>query len=118
MCPLKYSIFAFIVPGAFALFVGNVTVAAPILAIGATSIAKYWFDSCHVADLVTVFVGTTAVFAMNPVIVVPYACVAWNIVVFVMRSRRCCVWHATIHLSTGIGVTAWILNAMLVTGAV
>ena len=99
-----------LVPAAACALLGRFLLAAPFLAISATSIAKYRFDALHVVDLWTVAVCVAAAFATNAVIVLPYACLTWDVAVFSLASHRSCWWHATIHVATGIGLLAWLAN--------
>jgi len=106
-CPLRWSFWLFVAPAALALFAGNYRLAIGPLAFGATSFVKYRMDRWHTADLVTVAAGTAALFALNPVRVVPYMCLAYSMAVFCFASHRSCWWHATIHSVTSLGVAVW-----------
>lgn len=107
---MAWSFLFMLAPALACACLGRVLLAAPFLAISATSIAKYRFDVLHVVDLWTVAVCVAYAFATNAVIVVPYLCLAWNVGVFCAASHRSCWWHATIHLATGVGLLAWLAN--------
>jgi hypothetical protein len=107
---MAWSFMFMLAPALACAFLGQVLLAAPFLAISATSVAKYRFDVLHVVDLWTVAVCVAYAFATNAVIVVPYLCLAWNVGVFCAASHRSCWWHATIHVATGVGLLAWLAN--------
>lgn len=109
LCPLRFTPApCFLVPAA-ALYAStlNILSSIPPAVIFLTSVMKYNFDAYHAVDLAAVAVCTPTMFAMNPIALVPSACLAWNVCTFVFASRRSCAWHATIHVSTGIAILAW-----------
>jgi hypothetical protein len=108
-CPLRWTPAPCFLAPAAALFwrTGSLVRSLPAAFIFVTSVAKYNFDVLHAVDLATVAVCTPATFALNPVAAVPFACLAWNVVVFAFASRRSCAWHATIHVSTGVALLSW-----------
>ena len=109
-CPMAWSFLFMLAPALAAAAFGRYVLAAPFLAISATSVAKYRFDALHAVDLWTVAVCVAAAFATNAIILVPYLCLSWNVAVFCAASHRSCWWHATIHAATGVALAAWLLH--------